>query len=166
MDPTIFRQYDIRGRFPGDFNSLDFEKIALTFGLTFSEESHIAVGYDARLSGPELENSACLGLEAAGIIVHQLGMIPTPLCYFYVCSENLDGAIMITSSHNPKDWNGAKLMREKAVCLTWEEGIKDLRDRVLEGREDTRKKPEGSKKIVDCQDAYFSSILKASIPAS
>ncbi|MFX0116756.1 MAG: phosphomannomutase/phosphoglucomutase [Candidatus Hodarchaeota archaeon] len=158
MEPTIFRRYDLRGRYPHDFNSSDFEIIAREFGKLFPEGSAIAVGYDARLSGPELEFSACKGLESCGHNVSRLGMIPTPICYFSVCTENLDGAIMITSSHNPKDWNGAKLMREKAICLTWENGIKDLRDKVISGQIEPSKRLNGSNAILDCHDAYIQHI--------
>lgn len=158
MEPTIFRQYDLRGRYPDDFNSSDFEKIAREFGESFPEASSIGVGYDARLSGPELELRACRGLEASGHSVFRLGMIPTPLCYFAVCLKNLDGAIMITSSHNPKNWNGAKLMREKAICLTWEEGIRELRDNILSGQRSFSARQKGSSITLKCQNDYVKHI--------
>ncbi|MHA2233379.1 MAG: hypothetical protein ACXAB4_12925 [Candidatus Hodarchaeales archaeon] len=158
MEPTIFRQYDLRGRFPDDFSSSDFEKIAKKFGESFPEGSSIGVGYDARLSGPELELRTCRGLEAAGLSVFRLGMVPTPLCYFAVCSKNLDGAIMITSSHNPKNWNGAKLMREKAICLTWEKGIKELRDNLLSGQRYFSARQEGSSTTLKCHEDYVEHI--------
>ncbi|MHA2494849.1 MAG: phosphomannomutase/phosphoglucomutase [Candidatus Hodarchaeales archaeon] len=161
MESSIFRRYDLRGRYPDDFTSADFEKIAQEFGKMFPEGSSLAVGFDARLSGPELELHACRGLEALGHLVHRLGMVPTPLCYFHVCVNNLDGAIMITSSHNPKDWNGAKLMREKAICLTWEDGIEELQDKAVSAQKEIQTSSSGSSVNVNSQDAYVQHVTSA-----
>ncbi|MFW9917821.1 MAG: hypothetical protein ACFFGZ_19650, partial [Candidatus Thorarchaeota archaeon] len=161
MEPSIFRRYDLRGRYPDDFTSADFEKIAHEFGKMFPKGSSLAVGFDARLSGPELELHACRGLEAQGHLVHRLGMVPTPLCYFHVCINDLDGAIMITSSHNPKDWNGAKLMREKAICLTWEDGIEELRNKTISSQKEIQTSSLRSSVNVNSQDAYVQHVTSA-----
>ncbi len=159
MQSSVFRRYDLRGKVPDDFNSNDFYKIAQEFGLDFPEGAKIAIAYDARLTGPEFEQKACSGLESIGANVHRLGMVPSPVCYYYVCNEKIDGAIMITSSHNPKDWNGAKLMREKAICLTWEEGIKDLRDRLLNESRRDPKRTSGSSKTVQYVNDYVNHVI-------
>jgi phosphomannomutase len=112
--PTILREYDIRG-IVGETLSVDD---AYAIGRSFAsfkpewknEKPRIAVCRDGRLSSPALEEALTRGLNESGAEVIRLGIGPTPMLYFAVCSLELSGGIMITGSHNPPSHNGFKFM--------------------------------------------------------
>lgn len=111
MNKQIFREYDIRGVVDQDFNAQDALKLGAAFArMTGLESPKIVVGYDGRLSSPELEESLVQGLMKAGAHVTRIGLVATPVVYFASHLIQADGAIMITGSHNPADQNGFKLM--------------------------------------------------------
>ncbi len=112
FDTTILREYDIRGivgttLFPADATSL-----GRVFADTVSAEGgrRVAVGYDGRLTSPELEAALVEGLRAGGADVVRIGRGPTPMLYFAAATLGVDGGIMVTGSHNPPDHNGFKLV--------------------------------------------------------
>ncbi len=114
INETIFREYDIRGITGKELNS-DF---AYQLGLTYSEFAYqkldkqvltIAVGKDCRLTSDEYASALIRGLNDGGINVIDIGTCPTPLTYFSVHHFNTDGALMVTGSHNPAEYNGFKL---------------------------------------------------------
>jgi phosphomannomutase len=116
FDPTILREYDIRGivgktLFAADANALG-RAFAATLATDGGERKHrIAVGYDGRLTSPELEAALVEGLAAGGADVVRIGRGPTPMLYFAATTLAVDGGIMVTGSHNPPDHNGFKLVR-------------------------------------------------------
>jgi len=121
MIKTVFRSYDIRGLYPEEIDEGFAEKVGKAFGTLFPGK--IAVGMDARISGPALKKALVEGLLSTGAQVIDIGLVPTPLLYFAVASNNLDGGIMVSASHNPKDYNGFKFCKKGAVCFSYEEGI-------------------------------------------
>jgi len=112
FDPTILREYDIRGVIGKTLSPLDAEAIGRAFGTRVAEQGgrRVAVGRDGRLSSPDMEAAVVAGLQAAGIDVLRVGGCPTPALYFAVYELGADGGIMITGSHNPPDYNGFKMM--------------------------------------------------------
>lgn len=112
LDPTILREYDIRG-IVGE--SLTVEDVR-TVGRAFGSETvraggkSVAVGYDGRLSSPDLEAALVDGLVACGLTVRRVGKGPTPMLYFASHALGTDAAVMITGSHNPPEYNGIKMM--------------------------------------------------------
>ncbi|MBL7663423.1 phosphomannomutase/phosphoglucomutase [bacterium] len=119
LQPAIFREYDIRGVVGKDFDA----KFAHALGVVFArqvlqspyakntaEPQTVAVGWDCRLSGPELSSALIAGLRAGGVNVLSCGMGPTPQLYYATFSKNLGGGIQVTGSHNPGDQNGFKMM--------------------------------------------------------
>ena len=112
FDPTILREYDIRGIVGKTLSRTDAEAIGRAFGTRVVENGgrRVAVGRDGRLSSPEMEAGVVDGLRAAGIDVLRVGGCPTPTLYFAVYELEADGGIMITGSHNPPDYNGFKMM--------------------------------------------------------
>ncbi len=109
---SIFREYDIRGIVGSELNESSVTKIGYLLAKRI-EGAYVAVGYDARLHSPMLFEYLARGLNAAGKKVLNLGMVPTPLCYFALY-QDFDGikpaaSIMITGSHNPKEYNGLKI---------------------------------------------------------
>ena len=119
FDSTILREYDIRGVVGGTLHAADARAIGRTFGTMvrrqFGEKGgiRVALGYDGRLSSPELAAACIDGLTSAGVDVVNIGLAATPMLYFAVWHLELDGGIQITGSHNPPDFNGFKMMMGK-----------------------------------------------------
>jgi len=142
INPKIFKAYDIRGIYGEDFDN----ELAYRLGLAFLElrksdpdyvagqTLNIAVGRDMRLSSPLLKENLIRGLKDGGANVLDLGLAATPTFYFAVGKNNCQGGIMISASHNPKQWNGFKLVRAKGVPISGETGILFLRDKILENK--------------------------------
>ena len=116
FDPTILREYDIRGVVGKTLTEADARALGLSFGtlLARSGGTKVMVGYDGRLSSPSLEKALVAGLVATGMTVHRVGLGPTPMLYFAVRTQGGDGGVMVTGSHNPPDQNGFKMMLRKA----------------------------------------------------
>lgn len=127
-----FKAYDIRGKYPEEVN----EEMAYRMGRAFVEmfqARKVAVGHDIRLSGKDLRNALVLGLTEAGCDVVDIGMCGTEQIYFATAHLQLDGGIMITASHNPKEYNGMKLVRQQARPISGDTGLKELEERVVAG---------------------------------
>tara|TARA_B100001996_G_scaffold362086_1_gene329329 strand:+ start:1 stop:1365 length:1365 start_codon:yes stop_codon:yes gene_type:complete len=112
MNTNIFRAYDIRGNAERDLDSLTIEKIGYVLGLKIKENNSnsVYVGYDSRLSCKEIKNNLIRGINAAGVKVFNLGLVPTPMVYYATKVGVASNGIMITGSHNPKDDNGLKMV--------------------------------------------------------
>jgi phosphomannomutase len=110
--PSILREYDIRGVVGKTLTEADARALGAAFGTLVAarQGKTVAVGWDGRLSSPSLANAVTAGLQSAGIDVKQVGLGPTPMLYFADRHLNTDGAIMITGSHNPPDYNGFKMV--------------------------------------------------------
>lgn len=140
FNPEIFKAYDIRGIFEQDFD-LDF---AFQLGQVFvnlrqqdkdyknGSTLKILVARDMRLSSPDISAGLIAGLQAAGAKVIDAGLLSTPAFYYNVSSENADGGIIVSASHNPKEWNGFKLVRAKSLPISGETGIAWLKDNINE----------------------------------
>ena len=112
FDPTILREYDIRGVVGETLSTADAEALGRAFGTLIARRGgrRVCVGYDGRLSSPELEAALVTGLAATGTRVARVGLGPTPMLYFSVHTSQAAGGVMVTGSHNPPDYNGFKLM--------------------------------------------------------
>ncbi len=112
FDPTILREYDIRGVVGKTLFPADAQALGRAYGaeLRRGGGSSVAVGYDGRLSSPELEAALVEGLTASGLEVKRIGMGATPMLYFAVFHLSTDGGVMVTGSHNPPNHNGFKMM--------------------------------------------------------
>lgn len=116
FDPTLLRDYDMRGTVGETLDAADAWALGRSFGTVIARAggSRIAVGYDGRLSSPMLEEALVDGLCASGIDVLCIGVGPTPMLYYAEMVGQVDGAIQITGSHNPGDQNGFKLVQGHA----------------------------------------------------
>ena len=126
-----FGAYDVRGVYPETIN----EEIAYRVGMMFPRLFHarrVAVGHDIRLSGPSLQMALVRGLTEAGCDVLDIGMCGTEMIYFATGHYELDGGIMITASHNPKEYNGMKFVREEAKPISNDNGLLELKKNVEE----------------------------------
>src|SRR5262245_21370406 len=115
FDPNILREYDIRGVVGREVHAADARAIGRSFGTMVRRNGgkRVALGYDGRLSSPELAAACVEGLTAAGIDVTSIGMVSTPMLYFAVYHLDTDAGLQITGSHNPPDYNGFKMMMGK-----------------------------------------------------
>src|SRR5262245_10951849 len=115
FDPTVLREYDIRGIVGGTIHPADARAIGRSFCTIVKRKGgkRVALGYDGRLSSPELAAACIEGLTASGVDVVNIGVAATPMLYFAVYHLDADGGIQITGSHNPPDYNGFKMMLGK-----------------------------------------------------
>ena len=130
INKSIFKAYDVRGIYPADLN----EESAYAAGRAFvrlTGVKNVAIGQDARLSSPSLFTALTAGVLAEGATVTSIGQLPTECLYFAVAKYDFDGGIMITASHNPKEYNGFKMMRREGNDIIWIRG-KELLDSVEE----------------------------------
>ncbi|WP_144299496.1 phosphoglucomutase/phosphomannomutase PgmG [Elioraea rosea] len=112
FDPTSLREYDIRGIVGRTLSEKDAFAIGRAFGSIVARKGGklVAVGRDGRVSGPALEQALVDGLKACGLKVLRMGVGPTPMLYYLGVARNCDGAVQVTGSHNPPDYNGFKMV--------------------------------------------------------
>ena len=130
LSGKAFGAYDLRGVYPEEVNEELAYRIGRTFVKLFSAK-RVAVGHDIRLSGPSLQEALVSGLTEAGCDVVDIGQCGTEMIYFTTAHLKLDGGIMITASHNPKEYNGMKLVRTGARPISSDTGLKELEKAVL-----------------------------------
>ncbi|PYQ17553.1 MAG: phosphomannomutase/phosphoglucomutase [Acidobacteria bacterium] len=133
MDPSIFKAYDIRGIYPAQIDAEVARRVGRAF-IDYLRARRIAVGHDMRASSPELAGGFIRGVRSQGTEVVDIGTVGTDMLYFAVASANLEGGAIITASHNPKEWNGIKMVRRGAEALSGDAGIKEVKEAVLAGR--------------------------------
>lgn len=138
VDQSVFKAYDVRGTYPDQMN----EELAYKIGRAITEfladesgkaasELSIAVGRDMRLSAPDMMESYIKGITDGGADVLSIGQVGTEVLYWIVNHRGLDGGAMVTASHNPAKYTGAKLVRAKSLPLSGDSGIKEIRDLVV-----------------------------------
>ncbi|HEV2337029.1 MAG TPA: phosphomannomutase, partial [Stellaceae bacterium] len=112
FDPTILREYDIRGIVGTTLFPADARALGRVFAEILAEAGgrRAAVGYDGRLTSPEFEAALVEGLAEGGADVVRIGRGPTPMLYYAAATLKVDGGIMVTGSHNPPDHNGFKIV--------------------------------------------------------
>jgi phosphomannomutase len=112
FDPTILREYDIRGIVRETLSSADAQAIGRAYAVMLADAGahRVAVGYDGRLTSPELEAALVDGLALEGADIMRIGLGPTPMLYYAAATLGVDGGIMVTGSHNPPDYNGFKFV--------------------------------------------------------
>lgn len=120
-----FGAYDIRGEYPSEVNEALAYKVGQAFVKKFSAKT-VVIGHDIRLSGPSLSKSLAQGLIDAGCDAIDIGQCGTEMIYFATAHLKTDGGIMITASHNPKQYNGMKLVQKEARPVSRDTGLKDI----------------------------------------
>jgi phosphomannomutase len=130
-----FRAYDIRGVYPTDLNEEAFYRMAKAYTYLFHPTTMV-VGMDARESGPALKQALTNGFVDAGVNVVDIGGITTDMLYYAVgSSAEYSGGIVVSASHNPKEYNGAKMVKEKAAAISSDTGLFEIRD-IIKGDKD------------------------------
>jgi phosphomannomutase len=138
INPKIFKAYDIRGVYDADFD----DAFAYQLGLAFAHfrqselgrsDLKLVVARDMRLSSPALHQNLIQGLIDAGIEVIDIGLASTPTFYFAVAHYGYDGGIQVSASHNPAEYNGFKLVRQRALPIGEGTGMEQIKDLILNG---------------------------------
>jgi phosphomannomutase len=130
LDPKVFKAYDVRGIYPEEVDEEGAYAIGRAYVQQF-EPRRIAVGRDMRLSSPQMAAAVIEGAADEGAEVLDLGLVGTEMVYFAVGSLGLDGGVMVTASHNPKEYTGMKIVRRGALPVGGESGLLEVRDRAL-----------------------------------
>jgi phosphomannomutase len=163
LDPKVFKAYDVRGIYPSELD----EEGARAIGRGFVEEfspGRIAVGRDMRLSSPTIAAALIEGASGAGADVVDIGMVGTEMVYFAVGSLGLDGGVMVTASHNPKDYTGMKIVRAGALPVGGDSGLLEVRDRALAAPSGSRRS--ASIRALDIWPAFVDRVLSFIDPAA
>jgi phosphomannomutase len=132
INPTIFKAYDVRGLYPSEVNEEAVRMIGRGF-VSYLNARRIAVSRDMRLSSPSVAAAFIEGARDQGADVVDYGLMGTDMMYFAVARDGHDGGAQITASHNPKQYNGIKMVRREAFPLSGDAGIGDIRDMIASG---------------------------------
>ena len=127
----IFKAYDIRGIYPDELNEAMAQKIGWAFTKFFGAKT-IAVGYDMRQAAPSIFDALAKGINSAGVDVVSIGQVSTPMISFVVGHFGYDAGIMITASHNPKEYIGFKVCDKNVVPIGYDHGLNTIEQMVEE----------------------------------
>jgi phosphomannomutase len=158
MNPGIFKAYDVRGIYPGEIDEDTARAIGAGF-VAYLKAGRIAVGRDMRLSSPALAAAFIDGATSQGADVVDYGMIATDMLYFAVARDQLDGGVQVTASHNPKQYNGMKMVRREAFPLSGDEGLSDIRDMIANNRLPPPAAQRGTVTTKDTLAAYVDHVM-------
>lgn len=141
INKNIFKAYDIRGKYPDEINEESAYKIGRAFIVFLKEKNkfrdsklNLVVGRDMRLSSPALFKALIEGIAIEGANIINIGLATTPMLYFAVAHYNFDGGINVTGSHIPKDYNGFKFVREKAIPVSEDTGLREIEELAMQDR--------------------------------
>lgn len=159
INPQIFRSYDIRGIYPTELNEAAAYKIGQAFAFLVKEKSSasepkIVVGRDMRIASPSLAQSLIDGLVEAGLLVDDIGLSTVDAVYFAVGKLGYDGGIMVTASHNPKEYGGMKIVLKN---MEWVSGV-DIQ-KVINRMPEKGETSVGLKKERDLWEEYINHVL-------
>ena len=161
MNWNVFRAYDIRGVYPTDIDEEAYYRIAKAYVYLFKPKSMV-VGMDARSSSPVLKASLTRGFLDAGVDVVDIGKITTDMLYYAVGAFDYSGGVVVSASHNPKEYNGMKMVREKAAAISSDTGLFDIRDALKANKDaDVKSDKKGTCTERDILDDYLNHVLKS-----
>ena len=158
-----FKAYDIRGVVPTELNP----ELAYRVGRAYADELNpktVCVGYDIRLSGPDLYDAFARGLNDAGVDVVHLGLVGTEMVYFATAFYGYDGGCMITASHNPPQYNGLKMVRQESRPVSSDTGLNQIEKRAYEQK--WERTGSGSRRDQDVYDDFVKHLLNIVPPSS
>jgi phosphomannomutase len=164
IDTGIFKAYDIRGLYPTEINETVAREIGRGFA-TYLKASQVGVSRDMRVSSPALAAAFIEGVRMQGADVVDYGMLPTDAMYFAVANDRLEGGAQITASHNPKQYNGVKMVRAEALPLSGDAGIGDIRDMISNDRLPQRAPTPGRLSNRDIVEPYVQKVMSFIDPA-
>ncbi|MEI8281588.1 MAG: phosphomannomutase [Armatimonadota bacterium] len=158
-----FKAYDVRGVVPTELNP----ELAYNIGRAYADElgpKTVCIGYDIRLSGPDLYDAFARGLNDAGVDVVHLGMVGTEMVYFATAFYGYDGGCMITASHNPPQYNGLKMVRQESRPVSSDTGLLEMERRAFE--KNWEKSGTGSRVDQDVYEDFVKHLLGIVSPSA
>jgi phosphomannomutase len=158
INADIFKAYDIRGLYPSEVNEEAARLIGRGF-VSYLGAKRIAVSRDMRLSSPSVAGAFIEGAREQGAAVVDYGMMATDMMYFAVARDGHDGGAQITASHNPKEYNGIKMVRREAFPLSGDAGIGEIRDMVTKNTLPPVAPTKGSLTHKDVLDDYVDHVM-------
>jgi len=158
INPSIFKAYDVRGLYPQEVNEGAARLIGRGF-VSYLNAKRIAVSRDMRLSSPAMAAAFIEGAREQGADVVDYGMMGTDMLYFAVARDGHDGGVQVTASHNPKEYNGIKMVRKEAFPLSGEAGINDIRDMIAANQLPPPASKPGSLSQANVVDDYVEHVL-------
>ena len=164
INASIFKAYDVRGLYPSEVNEEAARQIGQGF-VSYLGAKRIAVSRDMRLSSPSLTRAFIEGATTQGADVVDYGMMATDMLYFAVARDRHDGGVQITASHNPKEYNGIKMVRREAFPLSGDEGIGDIRDMIVGGLLPQEPGRKGTVSQMEVLDDYVKHVMSFIDPA-
>jgi phosphomannomutase len=132
LEPKVFKAYDVRGIYPDELDEAGARAIGGAYVEEF-EPRTVAVGRDMRISSPSMADTVMRGAADAGADVVDLGLVGTEMLYYAVGELGLDGGVMVTASHNPKEYTGMKIVRRGALPVGGDSGLLEIRTRAMSG---------------------------------
>tara|TARA_B100001123_G_scaffold400722_1_gene486768 strand:- start:1152 stop:2510 length:1359 start_codon:yes stop_codon:yes gene_type:complete len=165
FNPRIFKAYDIRGLYPDEINESIVNQIGRGLIATLKAR-RIGVSRDMRTSSPALASAFIEGALEQGADVVDYGMLGTDMLYFAVARDGLDAGAQITASHNPKQYNGIKMVREDALPLSGETGIGEIRDLLATKEIPRTKRNRGTLTFQKVTPDYIKKVMSFINPAS
>ncbi|NDY96396.1 phosphomannomutase [Wenzhouxiangella limi] len=161
--PTLanspFKAYDIRGQVPSQLNNERARDIGRAFQSVVKPTGPVVIGRDMRLSSAELAQALAQGLNEAGIDTLDIGLCGTELVYHAASLDGMGGGVMITASHNPADYNGMKMVREQAIPISADTGLKDMEQLLAEGQRPDPAAGRGRHDTLEVVDGYIERLL-------
>jgi phosphomannomutase len=139
MTKSIFKEYDIRGRYPKEIDKSTAYELGRAF-VVMTNAKKVAIGRDRRPESKLLMPEFIRGVNDEGCDVYQMGIASTPAVSFAVGHFKLDGGVIITASHNPKGWAGFKMMAENGVPIGMKTGLKTIINLMSRGVNSVKKK--------------------------
>jgi phosphomannomutase len=161
----IFKAYDVRGLYPAEINETVVRQIGRGF-VAYLGATDIAVSRDMRLSSPALASAFIDGAREQGANVVDYGMAGTDMLYFAVAHDNREGGGQITASHNPKQYNGIKMVRRGALPLSGEAGLGEIRDMIASDALPPPAASRGSLATRNVLPAYVEKVMSFIDPAA
>ncbi|KKT32296.1 MAG: Phosphomannomutase [Candidatus Woesebacteria bacterium GW2011_GWB1_44_11] len=158
IDPSIFKAYDVRGIYPDSITPELAYKIGQAYAEFIKPKGEVVVGNDVRLHSEELKMKVAEGLTDSGVDVVDIGLISTDMYYFAVGNYGFAGGIQSSASHNPPEFHGFKMIREKVIPLTFEDGISQIRDLIVKD-EFVKSETKGKIRKLNIDDDYVDYIL-------
>ena len=154
---TCFKAYDVRGQIPNQINADICYRIGRAYAQII-QPKNVVIGYDIRLTSKEFSDAVAQGLMDSGVNVHNIGLSGTEQVYFATFHHEMDGGIAVTASHNPKDYNGMKFVRENSKPISGDTGLFDIKALAESGEFiDTEK--QGKSVDLDISQSYPAHLL-------
>ncbi|MCW8827538.1 MAG: phosphomannomutase [Gammaproteobacteria bacterium] len=157
---SCFKAYDIRGRIPDELNEDVAYRIGCGYAAVIQPRGPVAVGWDIRQTSPAFAAALIRGLNDSGVDTREIGLCGTEMIYHAAAQPGMGGGIVVTASHNPIDYNGMKLVREQAIPISGDSGLKEIADYVANMAESTTPSAKrGNNQPLDITTSYVEKVL-------